>query len=144
MAFSTYWSTRATRRFQGFARISTMVCQVARYLAANEFRNQTRFVSFDESPSDEDAAALVHARGERIDPTAKLVSDQLYRRAEECLGSLPAKRLVVAKMVWLRQIHARRVAEILRVSEAAISQHLKLAREVVGNCLKMHGFHLPS
>ena len=142
--FSTYWSIRATQRFQGFARISTLVCQIARYLAVNEYRNQTRFVTFDESPSDDGDTAVGQVSGPVFDPTSWLVSDQLYQRAEECLASLPAKRRIVAQMVWLRQIQASRVAQILRVSEAAVSQHLKLARVVVSNCLNKHGFRLSS
>jgi predicted DNA binding protein len=46
-------------------------------------------------------------------------------------------------MVWLRQMNAKRVAQILGVSEPAISQHLKKARDTVGKCLKEQGFNVP-
>jgi RNA polymerase sigma factor (sigma-70 family) len=141
--FCDYWSARAPRRFLGLSCISTMVCGVARHIAFDAARHQARMTPSDEDPSD-DRSGFVKKTDGGFDPTARIESDQLYRRARVCMDGLPARRRIVAEMVWFRQIGASRVAGILGVSEAAISQHLKKARDLVGMCLKQHGFHLPS
>jgi RNA polymerase sigma factor (sigma-70 family) len=141
--FCDYWSAHATRRFQGLSRISTLVCQVARFIAIDSIRDQMRFVLPDENLSDAKPSRSETSSDEKFDVTANILSQQLYRRAQKCMTQLPAKRRIVAEMVWFRQINANRVAQILRVSESAISQHLKKARELVGICLKEHGFDVP-
>jgi RNA polymerase sigma factor (sigma-70 family) len=139
--FCNYWSVGARQRFHGLSSISTMVCKVAQNKVIDAIRKQARFVSNDE---DLDARVPVSSKvnGQISDPTANVISEQLYRRAKECLSNLPAKQSVVAEMVWLRQMTANRVAQILGVSEPAISQHLSKARDVVRPCMKRHGFDL--
>jgi len=145
--FLEYWSARAPRRFNGFSSISTMVRTVVRNITMDSIRSQHRSaVSVEElrereSPASEFlAASNTHIKV--INPTAKMESDQLYRRAMECLEKLPPRRTVVAQMVWLRQINARRVAQILGITEQAVSLHLREARVVVGPCLQRYGFDL--
>jgi DNA-directed RNA polymerase specialized sigma24 family protein len=58
------------------------------------------------------------------------------------LEQLPVKRRIYAKAVWLRGIPARRVAEIFGISEAAVSQHLKKARDSLQNYLRESGFEV--
>jgi RNA polymerase sigma factor (sigma-70 family) len=137
--FTDYWSKRATRRFLGLARISTMVFQVARFIAIDSIRREARFVERDEELSDEEPLSSKEDLFGEIDPSTRILADELYARAAECISHLPTKRRLVAEMVWLREISARQVAQILKVSESTISQHLKLARESVRICLKQHG-----
>jgi RNA polymerase sigma factor (sigma-70 family) len=138
--FCDYWSAHAPRRFLGLSRISTLVCQVARYIAIDSIRSQAPFVINDEDLSDDKSSPSVEGLSEIFDPLANLAAEQLYSRVKKCMSQLPAKRQVVADMVWLRQMNARRVAQILRVSEPAISQHLNKARNLVAICLREHGF----
>jgi RNA polymerase sigma factor (sigma-70 family) len=142
--FATYWSPRAVRRFAGFARISTLLFSVARHHATDEFRRQRKFVPLDESWGAVEAASSAKGFTTVSDPAVRLASDQLFRRAEECLERLPPKRRIYAKMVWMRQMSARDVARVSGISEAAVSEHLTKARPVVGDCLKIHGFHFSS
>jgi DNA-directed RNA polymerase specialized sigma24 family protein len=45
-------------------------------------------------------------------------------------------------MVWLKGMPAREAAAKLGISEAAVSQHLKKARELVGQSLSSRGVDL--
>jgi RNA polymerase sigma factor (sigma-70 family) len=140
--FCDYWSTHARRRFLGLSRISTLVSQVARHIAIDSIRGHRLFVSKDENlNSDESALDIEDSRA--VNPAASMEANQLSSRIEECMSRLPPKRRIVADMVWLRQMNAKRVAQILGVSEPAISQHLKKARDTVGKCLKEQGFNVP-
>ena len=141
--YATYWSSQAAKRFEGFARLSTLLCSVARRLAVDEYRKRELLVPLDENRIAVEGARFTRFSIANSDPVAILASDQLYLRAEECLNRLPPKRRIYAKMVWIRQMSARQVARASRVSEAAISEHLKLARSAVGNCLKELGFQVP-
>ena len=141
--FCHYWSVGASRRFHGLCRISTLVSKVARFIAIDEIRSRGRLSSLDGGGT-EDAHFVPEPEAKPIDPSARLTSEQLNRRARECVSKLPAKRRIVAEMVWFRQMNARQVAQMLHVSEAAISQHLKAARETVGPCLEQHGFRVPA
>jgi RNA polymerase sigma factor (sigma-70 family) len=142
--FCSYWSTHASRRFHGLSRLSTLVCEVARYISIDTIRNQARFVMNDADLQDEKYFQFAKDTGGASDPSANVMEQQLKLRIRECMRRLPAKRQIVAEMVWLRKISAQRTAQLLRVSEPAISQHLKKARDLVGVCLKEHGFNLPS
>lgn len=144
IVFCKYWSSDASRRFLGLSRISTLVCQVARNLAIDSFRRRARLVSSDEPGTEDKFPASTRSFGGQSDPSARVEQSELNTRLRECMGRLAAKARIVAEMVWLRKIPANRAAQILKVSEPAISQHLKRSREAVGVCLKDHGFRLPS
>lgn len=142
--FCNYWSTQARRRFLGLSRISTLVCQVARYVAIDAMRNQEPMVTpiRDEREGDCDRR-LLEDIGVVLDPAVNMMAVQLYSRVVDCVGRLPGKQRVVAEMLWFRQMAAKDVAKILRVTESAISQHLKKARETVRAGLKEQGFNVP-
>jgi RNA polymerase sigma factor (sigma-70 family) len=141
--FCDYWSSQARRRFLGLCRISTLLCQVARYVAIDVIRDNQRFIVSDNDnitvdkpcPTPEDLGVL-------IDPIEGIAARQLSSLIKECVRALPAKQQIIAVMVWFRNINAKRAAVILKVSEPAISQHLKKARESVRACLEGHGFRL--
>ncbi len=142
--FCDYWSSRARRRFLGLCCISTLISQVARFVAIDAIRERSR-----EEP------AVIERNGERrdtpaleelgvtIDPGDDIAAEQLEVRIQECMKQLPTRRRIVAEMVWFREVRAKRAAEILRVSEAAVSQHLKAAREGMRCCLAERGFGGP-
>jgi RNA polymerase sigma factor (sigma-70 family) len=138
--FCDYWSMHATGRFLGLSQISTLVIQVARHIAIDSIRSDAHFSAQVKDSGDDQTVPLLQSSGGRFDPDAKIAGAQLYSRAKECMSLLPPKRRIVAEMVWFRRISSRRAAQILKVSEPAISQHLKKARDLIGMCLKEHGF----
>jgi len=145
--FVDYWSPEAHRRFLGTSRISTLVCQVARYVAIDEIYTKETLVLEGGSVSDavdEPPGSLLDSIAVSDDPTEHIAGQQLKRRIRECIGQLPPKQRLVAAMVWLEDISAKEAAESLLISEPAISQHLNKARETLRPYLKMHGFDLPS
>jgi RNA polymerase sigma factor (sigma-70 family) len=131
--FCDYWSSGAQRRFLGTSRISTLVCQVARYVAYDTFRGG------DARPMTQ-IESLIDVLGIEIDPLREVLADELRRHIRQCTSHLPAKQEVVATMVWFREIPAKRAAEALQVSEPAVSQLLKKALKAVRNCLRCQGF----
>jgi RNA polymerase sigma factor (sigma-70 family) len=142
--FCDYWSVRARRRFLGLSRISTLVCQVAHYVAYDQLR-QAGQISTDEGESEIDVGkvrAAVEGSGaiDSSNPESRVLAGQLHSRVKECLASATAKQQVVATMVWIKQLPAKHVAQILGISEPAVSQHLKKARDTVRMCLRKHGF----
>jgi RNA polymerase sigma factor (sigma-70 family) len=146
--FCDYWSSRARRRFLGLSRISTLVCQVAHHVAFDELRGAGELVTRDgkEDPGLRRVAVVIDhldAAMDCEDPEARVVAEQLQARLRECLALVPPKQQIVATLVWIRQIQAKRVAEMLGVSDPAISQHLKKARHAIRSCLEAHGFDVP-
>ena len=139
--FCNYWSTQARRRFLGLSRISTLVCQVARYVAIDATRDEEPVMP---SSGDSDSERrLSEEIGVVLDPTANLMAAQLYSRVRECMGRLPGKQRIVAEMLWFHQMAGKEVASTLRVTESAISQHLKKARDSIRACLQQQGFAVP-
>ncbi len=140
--FCDYWGEKARRRFLGLCRISTLVCQVARYVAIDAMRESGSLVSDDGTGASglEGSTASLDALGIVPDPSAKLIAEELQRRIREGIKELPAKQRIVAEMVWFREIRAQRVAELLQISEPAVSQHLKKARDTLRNFLTGQGF----
>jgi RNA polymerase sigma factor (sigma-70 family) len=131
--FCDYWSSGAQRRFLGTSRISTLVCQVARYVAYDTFRG-------GEAKAMPQVENLIDVLRIEIDPLREMLADELRRQIRQCTSHLPAKQEVVATMVWFREIPAKRAAEALQVSEPAVSQLLKKALKAVRNCLRCQGF----
>jgi len=131
--FCDYWSSGAQRRFLGTSRISTLVCQVARFVAYDAFRG-------GEAKAMPQIESLIDVLRIDIDPLREMLADELRRHIRQCTSHLPAKQEVVATMVWFREIPAKRAAEALQVSEPAISQLLKKALKAVRNCLRCQGF----
>jgi RNA polymerase sigma factor (sigma-70 family) len=139
--FCNYWSTQARRRFLGLSRISTLVCQVARYAAIDAQRDEEP-ITTSSGDSDSEHRVLEDV-GVVLDPTANMMAAQLFSRLKECMGRLPGKQRIVAEMLWFHQMAGNEVARTLRVSESAISQHLKKARDAIRACLKQQGFAVP-
>ncbi|MDP1948254.1 MAG: sigma-70 family RNA polymerase sigma factor [Nitrospirota bacterium] len=146
--FRDYWSSEARRRFLGTSQISTMVCQMALYKAIDRIREKGAFVTEGGSvgdAADEPRGSVLDSLAVFDDPTEHIAGQQLKRRIRECIDhQLPFKQGLVAAMVWLEDKSAKEVAESLLISEPAVSQHLKKARETLRPYLKMHGFDLPS
>jgi RNA polymerase sigma factor (sigma-70 family) len=140
--FCDYWSMQARKRFLGLSRISTFVCQVARYLVIDEIRHQEPLVTTVEDAS-EGETRLVEQLGVAFDPTGQIMAEQLRARIKKCMDRLPAKRRVVSEMVWNQQLASKTVALRLQVSEPAISQHLKKARESIRACLEESKIEIP-
>jgi RNA polymerase sigma factor (sigma-70 family) len=136
--FCDYWGPSARRRFLGLSRISTLVCQVARYVAIDILRDQARATD-DTAAIDEAALKEFHAIHITADPGGRIELLELQAHLRACLARLPAKQRIVAEMVWLRKIRSKRAAEILGVSEPAVSQHLKKAREAVAQYMNVSG-----
>lgn len=146
MVFCDYWSIRARSRFLGLSQISTLVCQVARYLALKALR-PTNDISIDDPESDDRPLTrreieVLISLGVRWDATEGLIEQELLRLIKKCMSRLPVRQRIVAQMVWLQDIRAKEVSETLRISEAAVSQHLKKAREAVCSCLRGDGYRV--
>lgn len=143
--FCDYWSGSARRRFLGLCRISTLVCQVGRYIAIDALRQQSPLVSSDTGDENAPRRDLVLLKGvvKYADPAEDMAHGQLVSQIKECVSQLSPGQRVVAEMAWFREMKAKKVAEILGISEPAVSQHLKKAREKLRNCLKEHGLELP-
>ncbi|MBX3327840.1 MAG: sigma-70 family RNA polymerase sigma factor [Nitrospira sp.] len=145
--FCDYWSVGARRRFLGLCRISTLVCQVAHYVAIDIIRNRAALI-MEEGPSDDaDGKARSFSLeniGVFVDPSERIAERQLEQKIRECIERLPPKQRIVVEIVWCREVPAKEAAERLRVSEAAISQHLKKARETLRTYLQRHGFEVPA
>lgn len=145
--FCDYWSVEARRRFLGLCRISTLVCQVARYVAIDMIRDKAALVMDGEASVDadgEERGFLLDNIGVFVDPSEKIAGQQLEQKIRECIERLPPKQRIVVEIVWCREVPAKEAAERLRISEAAVSQHLKKARETLRNYLQMHGFDVPA
>jgi RNA polymerase sigma factor (sigma-70 family) len=131
-AFQTYWSAEARRRFAGLSRISTLVSQIAGFIALDVFREQE---VARENLSDEDGSSLARLAGLFDDPVNHLISQELHRQILCCARRLPARRQALVHLVWLRQHKAVEAARLLGISEPAVARHLKLAREALRECL---------
>lgn len=144
--FCDYWSVGARRRFLGLCRISTLVAQVARFVAIDAIREKSAYV-MDEGCAadgdDEPKGFSLDRIGVVMDPTEQIAGQQLERKIRECIDRLPPKQRIVVEIVWVREILAKEAAERLRISEPAVSQHLKKARDALRNYLKVHGFNVP-
>ncbi len=141
-AFRDHWSADATHRFLGLCSISSLICEVARNVNVDAYRKHLK-TKVGATSSDEETSAVMNASDGRPGPYATVMGRQLGSRLRECIRRLPAKRQIVAEMVWFQEMSAKMVSQRLRVSEAAISQHLQKARTSVRNCLKVHGFPAP-
>lgn len=144
--FCSYWSVKPRRRFLGLCRISTLICQVSRYVASDVIRERGRIAGSEEAIincESQTGAPSLEDFGIGINPEAHAISGEFQRKIRECVAHLPARQRIVVEMVWFRQIRAKCVAEILHVSKAAVSQHLKNARDAVRNCMREKGFDLP-
>jgi RNA polymerase sigma factor (sigma-70 family) len=142
--FCDYWSVRARRRFLGLSRISTLVCQVAHNVAYDLVKELEKSgVSVDAGDRVRNPTTLEQL-GLVADSSSQFQADELQKRIKSCLSLLPARQRIVATMVWVREMQAKRVAEALQISPPAVSEHLKKARDAMRKCLKMHGFLVSS
>jgi RNA polymerase sigma factor (sigma-70 family) len=143
--FCDYWSVKARRRFCADSRISTLVYQVAWFVAMDILRDggaSTRTDDGDLEATLERIGIPLEDLGPGANPEEILSAKQLLHHIRLCLERQPAKRQIVAALVWLRDIPARRVAQERGISEAAVSQHLKKARDSILNCLFERGFYV--
>lgn len=143
--FCDYWSLKSRRRFLGLCRISTLVCQIGRHIAIDALREQGHLVSSDVQRENQPRreSLFFKALVENADPAEGIANKELVGQIKDCMKNLSASQKVVAEMAWFRQMKSKQVAETLEISEPAVSQHLKKARERLRNCLKEHGFELP-
>ena len=146
--FDSYWSPQARLRFRGLSRISSFVCDVATNVAFDAFRAQKKQVSWEElqSNSGEKSGAslrqLIKVDKVDMDPGEQVMMEELRHRLDECMQGLTDRQQPVARRIWLQGESAKAVAEDLGVSESAISQHMKKARESVRGCLERHGYQI--
>jgi RNA polymerase sigma factor (sigma-70 family) len=140
--FCDYWSVKARRRFLGLSRISTLVCQVAHHIAYDALRQFEKSSAASETAHVGSTVSLEEL-SMVSDIASRVNADQLRLRIKDCIAYLPSRQQIVATMVWVRAMQANRVAQILNVSEAAVSQHLSKAREALRKCLRQHGFVVP-
>lgn len=165
--YRTHWDPEASKRFLGLCRISTKVCLFARYGALTEIGSRSSDHSSGQGEEDgnedlgqnmcEGLAQLSPQQrleayrtwceqiGIKDDgPESEVVAKQLEHKVRECLDQMPPKRRLVAYMVWFEKMRAKDVAECLGMSEPAVSEHLKKAREELRDFLREHGFDVPS
>lgn len=145
---ANYWGPQAHLRFRGLSRISSFVCDVAMNVAIEAFRAQKKQVSWEELQSnsgEKSAAALrqwIKLNKVEVDPGEQVMMEELRRRLDECMQALSNRQQPVARRIWLQGESAKAVAEDLDVSESAISQQMKKARESVRGCLERHGYQI--
>jgi RNA polymerase sigma factor (sigma-70 family) len=139
--FCNYWSFRARRRFLGLSRISTFVCQVTENVAYDLIRELEKN-SLNEDAGHRFRNTALEELGVVPDSSSQFQADELQKRIKSCLSLLPKQQRIVATMVWVREMQAKRVAEALQISPPAVSEHLKKARAAMRNCLQFHGFQV--
>lgn len=143
-----YWSTESRRRFLGLSKISSLVCTAAENKGKDILRKQKRQgkqVSLEQSgshPGEESGTPLSELIGVEIDPGEQIMMEELRQRLDECMQALSPHQQIVAQLIWLQERPAKSVAEQLRVSEPAISQRVKKARESLRACLEHHGYRM--
>ncbi|MBK9949305.1 MAG: sigma-70 family RNA polymerase sigma factor [Nitrospira sp.] len=97
------------------------------------------------------------AIGIPITPQNELEAKELEQMVRKCLDQMPPKQRLVAYMIWFEKMRAKDVAECLYkktsavnqdvkkgISEAAVSEHLKKARQTLRRLLREHGVDVPS
>jgi RNA polymerase sigma factor (sigma-70 family) len=132
--FDVYWSAAARRRFCGLSRISTLVSQVAWFVAVDALRAQNATTEETEDrPPTESLAGEVGLPSTALD---RVAYHELRHRVFACLKPMPARRQLIAHLVWLQQYRAVEVAALLRISEPAVARHLKQARDAMAECLR--------
>lgn len=142
--FCEFWSTDARKRFLGLCHLTTLVCQIARHVALDELRNHRERGSQDDTRPSLDQNLLLELIDCPNDPAQPLGLQELHDTIRACIDELPARQRLVATMVWLRDIPAKRAAELLHISEPAVSQHLAKARRQLQQTLQTKGFSIPT
>ena len=142
-AFADYWSAGARRRFLGLSRIHTLVCEIGRYAALDALRaaGRERAISIDAETGD--GERIANLLGIRVDPSEQMTAAEMRQSIKDAMTQLSARTALIAQAVWFQDQAAATVAKKLHVSESAISQQLKAAREVVRNYLENNGFLKP-
>jgi RNA polymerase sigma factor (sigma-70 family) len=140
--FCDYWSVRARRRFLGLSRISTLVCQVAHHIAYDVTRELEKSAAGVEAAGWDRNCTTLRDLGLAADSSGPFQAEELHQRIQSCLSLLPARQRIVATMVWVREMQAKRVAQVLQISAPAVSEHLKKARDAMRKCLRIHGFQV--
>lgn len=135
--FCDYWSNQARRRFLGLSRISTLVSQIARFVAMDALRARTRDSSYNEFDPEHPQLVEALTRLEvSADPAKGLLQEDMLSRLRGCLSNLPGRQQLVAELAWFRELPAKEIARQLNISEPAVSQHLKKARLSLRTCLE--------
>jgi len=129
--FVDYWSATARRRVLGGAALSTLVCGVAYYIAADHLRR-----AGNAAWEDAELAAVPTPAGQADD----LARRELARHVRECRKGLPARQQIAARLVWDHELPQREVALRIGNTDAAVSQLLKRARENMAACLEKWGY----
>lgn len=138
--FCEHWSREAFKRFLGLCRIATLVSQVSRFVAIDALRQQKSAQGQAVSLSDDPDRTCSERFGVVVDPARALSERELHLAIEQGLRRLSARQAVIAEMVWFRGMQAKDVADVLNITEAAVSQHLKKARDGVSELLRAQGF----
>ncbi len=142
--FCDYWSVRARRRFLGLSAISTLACQVAHNVAYDVIKELEKTGASVDAGGRVQNLPTLEELGLAADSSNQFQVEELRKRIKGCLSLLPARQRIVATMVWLREMQAKQVAQALQVSPAAVSEHLKKARDALRKCLRIHGFEVTS
>jgi len=135
--FRDYWSSEARRRFLGLSRISTLVSQVARYVAIDIVRDDDY-----RDEREQDFEYVIENLGIESGLEDEIAAKELRSRIDLCMQELAARQRIVADMLWFKELSARQTARALGISEAAVSQHVGKARDRLRNCLEKHGFRV--
>jgi len=135
--FCDYWSSEARRRFLGLSRISTLVSQVARFVAIDIVRDDD-----DPDHREHDFEYVMESLGIESGLEDELAAKELRSRIDLCMQELAARQRIVAEMLWFKELNARQTARALGISEAAVSQHVGKARDRLRNCLEKYGFRV--
>lgn len=134
--FCDYWSSEARRRFLALSRISTLVSQVARFVALDILDDD------DRDDREHDFEYVIENLGIESGLENELAAKELRSRINLCMQELAARQRIVAEMVWLKELNGRQTAQALGISEAAVSQHVGKARDGLRKCLEKYGFRV--
>lgn len=135
--FCDYWSSEARRRFLGLSRISTLVSQVARFVAIDIVRDDV-----DPDVREHDFEDVIENLGIESGLEDELAAKELRSRIDVCMQELAARQRIVAEMLWFKELNARQTDQALGISEAAVSQHVGKARDRLRKCLEKYGFRV--
>ncbi|MEM8739552.1 MAG: sigma-70 family RNA polymerase sigma factor [Planctomycetota bacterium] len=148
--FCDHWSGSAHKRFLGLSRITTLVCQIARYVALDEVRDAERAggAGYPGDPGGGPGvgggqglggAETLAAVGVAADPSAEMNTEESLRHIAAGVAALPPRQRLAAEMVWHQRMPAKEAAAAMRVSEPAVSQMLAKARRSMRRHLGAEG-----
>lgn len=140
-AYASHWSPEAKNRFLGIAQISTLVCQLA-YFIAIDILKRDRPDDTTEDSNDGTATSPLDSIIVKDDPAETIQGKEVERIIRTCIEGFPPRQKDVADKVFLQLIPQNEVALALDITRPAVSDHIKKARIKIAEALAQHGIDI--